>query len=136
MQELNPTLEEIRSRDIILTRIVEFVATGRVIKLPAFDRSKPTASRFALQSVPLEGGDFSGRVGDYLYQFEGEEDLLHLMVTLVDGCKLAVEEAQIVANFTLVGVSPALIWLKPGTYSHHFYLGHDELVAALQGAVK
>jgi len=31
----------------------------------------------------------------------------------------------------LKGVPPALIWLKPGEMSVHFYVGHDDLIGAL-----
>ena len=40
-------------------------------------------------------------------------------------------EAQQVAGFLLEGVPPALIWLKPGEFTQHFYVGHDELIELL-----
>jgi hypothetical protein len=100
-----------------------------MIKLPDFD---PTVSRgsgdFALTTVGIEPNDFGGRVGPYRYQFEGEEDLLHLIVTRLDGEPLSVEEGRDVAGFLLPEVEPGLLWLRPGQASQHFYLAHDELV--------
>jgi hypothetical protein len=60
---------------------------------------------------------------------EGEEDLLHLIVVRQDGKELTPAEGQAVAGFVWPGVPSALIWLKPGVLSQHFYVGHDELVS-------
>jgi len=112
--------------------VLECIRADRTIKLPQFD---PTLSRpsdqFALQSIGLEKNDFGGHLGDYRYQFEGEEDLLHLMVTRADGVSVSTPEGQRVCGFVLNGVPPALIWLKPGEFSQHFYVGHDELLNGL-----
>lgn len=112
--------------------ILDFVQTDRTIKLPDFD---PTISRpsdeFALLSIGAEPNQFSGSIGDYRYQFEGEEDLLHLIVLKADGEHLEPKEGQAVAGFVLNGVPPALIWLRPGVMSQHFYFGHDDLIGNL-----
>ena len=98
------------------------------IKLPNFDKNLSKSSpENALLTVGLEPNLFGGTVGPYRYQFEGEEDLLHLIVTRIDIGEISVEEAQDVAEFLLSPVAPALIWLKPGERSQHFYVGHDEL---------
>lgn len=129
---LAPTPEETRQRQEVLGEILEYVREDRRIMLPPFDASVSRPSdQSALQSVGLEPNPFGGSVGAYRYQFEGEEDLLHLVVTRIDGRPLTPEEGQQVAGFLLEGVSPALIWLKPGEYTQHFYIGHDELLDKL-----
>jgi hypothetical protein len=118
-------------RDEVLARIAECVRTNQTIKLPPFDPSRSLeGASFALQAI--EPNDFSGTLGAYRYQFEGEEDLLHLIVLRSDGSPLTAEEGQTVAGFLLEGLPSALIWLKPGTLSQHFYFGHDELLAVLE----
>ena len=127
-----PSLKEQARRDQIMRLILDFVNQNRTIKLPPFD---PTLSRpsdqFALLSIGLEANQFSGSVGPFRYQFEGEEDLLHLINTHRDGEPVATEEGQAIAAFVLRGVPPALIWLRPGNFSQHFYFGHDDLIGNL-----
>ncbi|RYG38555.1 hypothetical protein EON81_03380 [bacterium] len=108
------------------------IRDDRTIKLPPFDPeiSRPS-DRFALLSVGLEPNDFGGTVDRFRYQFEGEEDLLHIIVTTVDDSPVTPAQGQMVCGFLLQGVSPALIWFRPGEYSQHFYVGHDELVGNL-----
>lgn len=129
---LSPTNEETQRRRDVLEKILEHVRHDRRIFLPPFD---PALSRpsdlFALQSVGLEPNEFGGTVGDYRYQFEGEEDLLHLFVTRQDGSAITPKEGQEVAGYLLQGLPSALIWLKPGEYTQHFYFGHDELIDKL-----
>lgn len=115
-----------------MNRILEFVRENRTIKLPTFDPdlSRPS-DKFALLSLGMEDNDFSGTVGPFRYQFEGEEDLLHLMVTMQNQLEINAHQAQAVAGFVLNGVPTAMIWLRPGEFSHHFYFGHDELLVHL-----
>ncbi len=129
---LQPTVEEQARRNEVMQRILEFVEVNRTIKLPPFDRtlSRPS-DHYALISVGLENNEFSGGVGEFRYQFEGEEDLLHLIITHKEGETLTPESGQAVAAFVLKGVPTALIWLKPGQYSQHFYFGHDDLIGNL-----
>lgn len=108
--------------------VIEHIRSGRQIKLPDFDRALSQPSESALVSVGLEPNAFGGTVGDHRYQFEGEEDLLHLIVTRRDSHHLSAEEAQTVAGFVLEGLPRSLVWFRPGEYSHHFYFGHDELL--------
>jgi hypothetical protein len=126
---MTPTPEEQLRRDEVMRRILEYVRENRTIKLPAFDRtlSRPS-DQFALLSIGLEANEFSGTVSSFRYQFEGEEDLLHLIVTDRDGGPVTPQEGQAVAGFVLRGLPPALIWLRPGEFSQHFYFGHDELL--------
>lgn len=127
------TPEEKERRDAVMRRILDCVRENRRIALPPFDASLDRPSdRFALLSVGLEPNDFSGTLGRYRYQFEGEEDLLHLIVTEATGGNLGPREGQAVAEFVLRGMPTALIWLRPGEFSQHFYFGHDELEANLQ----
>jgi len=129
---ISPSIDEGARRNEVMQRILDYVHENRTIKLPPFDPtlSRPS-DRFALLSLGLEANDFSGSIGEYRYQFEGEEDLLHLMVTHQDGSPISTAEGQAVATFALRGVPTALIWLRPGEYSQHFYFGHDDLIGHL-----
>ena len=115
-----------------MQRILDCVVVNQTIKLPPFNPevSRPS-DKYALTSIGLEENDYCGWLGDYRYQFEGEEDLLHLIVTQKDGDPLTAEIGQQVAGFVLRGLPTALIWLKPGEVSQHFYFGHDELIGKL-----
>lgn len=116
---LSPTTEECARRDRVIEAIREHIRNGQTIRLPAFDRAAPSPS--------LEPNEFDGTVGDFRYQFEGEEDLLHIIVVRSDGSPVAPEAGLAVARFLMPDIPPALVWLKPGEYSHHLYLGHDDL---------
>lgn len=132
---LDPTPEERSRRDAVIGRVCEFTTANQRIALPPFDPAIDRADdRFALISVGIEPNAFSGTVGTYRYQFEGEEDLLHLIVTSISG-EVRAEEGQAVASFVLAGVPTALIWLRPGEASQHFYVGHDEVLAHVARAV-
>ena len=132
MNSLEPTALEVDQRVGVLSTILEFVRSDRRIFLPPFDPSLSRPSdQFALQSVGLEPNVFGGSVGEFRYQFEGEEDLLHLIVTRTDGSSLTPEEGQSVASFLLRGMPESLLWLKPGEFTQHFYFGHDELLDKL-----
>ena len=126
---ITPTSAECERRDQVVAALVQFVRDDRRIFLPPFDPSISRPSdQFALQSVGLEPNEFGGSVGDFRYQFEGEEDLLHLIVTRSDGNALTPEVGQRVASFILPELPPSLMWLKPGEFTQHFYFGHDELL--------
>ncbi len=113
----------------VLQAILDHVQTDRRIFLPPFDAgSSRPSDQFALQSVGLEPNEFGGVVGPFRYQFEGEEDLLHLIVSRSDGGTLSPEEGQAVASFLLPELPQSLVWFKPGEYTQHFYFGHDELL--------
>lgn len=129
---LVPTQSEQEHRDQVVGKILADVREGRAIMLPEYD---PTTSRpsdqFALLSVGIEENPYGGTVGPYRYQFEGEEDLLHLIVVRLDQTPFPNENAQQVVSFLYPGLPPALMWLKPGNLSHHFYVGHDVLLEYL-----
>src|SRR5579862_9917405 len=79
---LNLTETERIARDAVLASVREQILQGAVIRLPDFDpRLSRPSDRFALTSVGLEPNPFGACVGEYRYQIEGEEDLLHLIVT-------------------------------------------------------
>lgn len=127
-----PAPEEIERRNQVIRSILEFVRADRRIFLPPFDASLSRPSdQFALQSVGLEPNEFGGAVAEYRYQFEGEEDLLHLIVARSDGGALTPEEGQTVAHFLLPDMPASLMWLKPGEFTQHFYFGHDELLRSV-----
>jgi len=126
---LTPSDSEIARRNEVIRRVLDRIHSNTVIKLPPLDLALARPSdRYALVNIGAEPNEFSGEVGPYRYQFEGEEDLLHLMVTRERGAALSVQEGQAVAAFLLDGVPPALVWLKPGELSQHFYVGHDDLI--------
>ncbi len=127
----SPTHVEIARRDQVLQSVLAYVREDRRIFLPPFDPnlSRPS-DQFALQSVGLEPNEFGGTVGEFRYQFEGEEDLLHLIVTRTNGSSLTPMEAQEVAAFLLPELPSSLMWLKPGEFTQHFYFGHDELLSS------
>lgn len=130
--QLEATPEEQARRDEVMTRILDRIATNTRIKLPEFNPELDRPSdQYALQSVGIEPNEFSGTIGRFRYQFEGEEDLLHLIIAGRDELPVFAEEGQVVAGFVLNGVPPALIWLRPGEFTQHFYVGHDELVSKL-----
>jgi hypothetical protein len=123
---LHPTIEEANHRNSVFARILDYIRRDEKILLPPYQREETGGgAEFALLAI----GDnhFSGTIGPYRYQFEGEDDLLHVFVMRQDRTELTVPEAQLVVSFLIPEVSPALIWLRPGTLSHHFYVGHDEL---------
>lgn len=126
---LTPTPTEIAQRDQVIESVLNYVRTDKRINLPAFNPeiSRPS-DQFALQSVGLEPNEFGGTVGEFRFQFEGEEDLLHLIVTKKDGQPLTPIEAQTVAAFLLPDLPQSLMWMKPGEFTQHFYFGHDELL--------
>ena len=103
-----PTEEENEARKSLLDRVKRAVAQNHTIR--------------------LQDG-FLGTVGVFCYQFEGEDDLLHLAVTRRDKSALTPEEGQDVAAWLLPGMPSGLIWIRPGEFSQHFYCGHDDLVA-------
>ncbi|MBS1716300.1 MAG: hypothetical protein JSS72_01050 [Armatimonadetes bacterium] len=117
-------------RDTVMRKVVEAIETNVRILLPAFDRNaEDVGAEFALARIIPN--PYGGVIGPYRYQFEGEEDLLHLIVARSDDGVLTPEEGQDVANFLLNGVPSGLIWLKPGQRTQHFYVGHDDLLDSL-----
>lgn len=129
---LKPSSEEQSLRDKVITRILADIAAGNTIFLPDFDPkiSRPS-DEFALLSVGIEPNPYGGTIAEFRYQFEGEEDLLHLIIVRTDGKELTPAQAQSVVDFLYPGVPPAMMWFKAGTLSHHFYLGHDVLTEYL-----
>jgi hypothetical protein len=126
-----PTEAETAARDAVLSAVIEATRADQTVRLPDFDPARDRASVSALASVGVEPNAFGAAVGDFRYQFEGEEDLLHLFVARLDGGALSAEEGRAVAAFVLAGVEPGLVWFKPGTLTQHFYVGHDDVLAAL-----
>lgn len=117
-------------RIIVRSNLISAVKKGQTIKLPPFDPEYSQPSASALLTVGLEPNPYGGEVAGYRYQFEGEEDLLHLFVTRVDSQALSVKEGQAIAHWLLPELPAAQIWLKPGEFSQHFYFGHELLLAS------
>jgi len=132
---LEPTFEEAAARDEVVSRVLGMIRTDQTIHLPDFqpEASQPS-DRFALQSVGIEDNPFGGRIGPFRYQFEGEDDLLHLFVSRPDGEPVTPTEAQAVVSYLFRDLPKGLLWYRPATYSHHFYVGHDVLLEYLPDA--
>ncbi|MBL8087566.1 MAG: hypothetical protein JNM85_05785 [Chthonomonas sp.] len=126
MFELTP--DESQRIQSVMDNVRTATLDGATIKLPPYDPDRSVPGDFAGQTIGIEPNPFGGTLGAYRYQFEGEEDLLHLIVTRLDFAPLTPEEGQAVCGMLMPEVSTALIWFKPGQRSQHFYLGHDELV--------
>lgn len=116
-------------RDVVLGRLVRAIAEGLPIRLPQPSSTRP-ARTTAWEDFD-EASEFAGVVGRWRYLFEGEDDLLHLVVARRDGSAIPVAEAWDVVAFLLPDVPRGLIWIRPGTGSHHFYLGHECLHLSL-----
>lgn len=100
---LAPSTAEIAQRDAVVGRVRQSLADGSRIMLPA--------------------PEYGGEIGPFRYQFESEDDLLHLSVERMDGAELSPEDGQAVVRFLLPEVTPGMVWLKPGRFSQHFYFG-------------
>ncbi|HEY3780582.1 MAG TPA: hypothetical protein VGL56_05825 [Fimbriimonadaceae bacterium] len=108
MRKIEATAAEIAVRDQIISELLSCIESN--------------------SRIPMSDPRFAGSLGSFFYFFEGEDDLLHLGVSRSDGAPLAVEDAQQVALFLMPDLPPGVLWVKPGTYSQHFYFGHDELL--------
>lgn len=126
MNHLSPTEIEIAQRDAVVAALLQAIRGDVRIMLPP--AAALDGSEVALIRAGEESNAFGGTVGEYRYQFEGEDDLLHLMVVRRNYSALSPEEGQSVAAFLLPDLPAALIWLKPGVLSQNFYFGHDELL--------
>lgn len=129
---MTPTPGEQARRHEVIAQILVDIKSNTTIYLPDFDPniSRPS-DEYALLSVGIEPNPYGGTIAEFRYQFEGEEDLLHLIIVRTDGQTLTPQQAQSVVDFLYPGVPPALMWFKAGTLSHHFYLGHDVLLEYL-----
>lgn len=124
---MNPTIEERNRRSEVMRALLQAIDLSQTIKLPDFDPKNSVSGVVALQHVGFEPNRYSGSYGNLHYQFEGEEDLLHLIVSHCEGLPVSPLEAQLVATFLLEGIPEGLFWFKPGQYTQHFYIGHDVL---------
>jgi hypothetical protein len=118
---LDATADQLANASSVMAAVRDCIRNNEKIFLPARANSNQ-----ALEFVP---NPFGGVLGEYRYQIEGEDDLLHLIVVRVDAQPLSPEEGRTVAAILFEGTSNALVWLKPGTFSQHFYVGHDDLLA-------
>ena len=118
-------------RDEIVARLLTAVRANETVRLPAYDPSLSSPSGSALLSVGIEPNAWGSTVGEFRYQIEGEDDLLHLFVVRQDGGELSPAESHEVAAFLWPGVPRGLLWFKPGALSQHYYVGHDVLLEYL-----
>lgn len=136
MSETNAQFEvtdsEAFQRKEVLTRILDFIERGERILLPDWDGSPQPLSNYALLNVGREENDFGGKVGPWRYQFEGEDDLLHLMICRLDQAPMPADESRALVSWLLKGVPVGLYWVRHATHSHHFYVGHDILPGSLE----
>ena len=109
---LNPTPDETAERDRILDQIRESVRSNRKVPM----------------ARPGGPDPFCGSVGPYAYRFEGEADLLHLMVWRPDERPFPEAEARALAAWVLQGVPPGVVFYRPGEQTQSFFLAHDELL--------
>lgn len=128
---LNVSEFELERRNSVISAVLNAIANNVRIELPAFHPESGSPATTAFLSASIMTGPYSGRVNGYRYQFEGEEDLLHLIITQEGDGPITVTEGQAVAKFIFGNVPPALIWFKPGYYSQHYYVGHDDVAKAL-----
>jgi hypothetical protein len=105
-----PSPREIAERDAILRLARRQIREGRPIPFPSQD------------------SPFRGQIAGFEYQFEGEEDLLRLIVRRADGGSLELCDSLRVARFALPGIPETLYFCRPGTREHHYYLAHDLLL--------
>lgn len=127
-----PSPGEEAHRASVLAEILGCIERGETIRLPDWDPSVAAPpTDYALLNVGLEPNRFGGFCGEFRYQFEGEDDLLHLMVCRRDGGGMTVPSAQAVASWLLAGVPTGLYWVKHAPRSSHFYVGHDVLPGSL-----
>jgi hypothetical protein len=131
---LKATAQEIALRDAVVAAVLEAIHRDARIVLPAYHPEFSTPSERALLTVGVEPNPYGGTVGSYRYQFEGEDDLLHVFVVRTDGSSLTVAEGQGVLRFLLPDLPAALCWVRPGEYSQHFYFGHEELTRVCSGS--
>jgi len=69
------TQSEISIRNEIISRILDSTAKNLTIKLPKFDAETSIATpETAAMTVGIEPNEFGSTLGEYRYQFEGEED--------------------------------------------------------------
>ena len=132
---MQPTATQSQVRNSILGALNNAIADNQTVKLPDFDPSVSVASPVSLVTAGIEPNPYGGTVGDFRYQFEGEEDLLHLFVTRVDGGSLTVAEGQEVLRWLFPTIPVAQVWLKPGELSQHFYMGHEVVLEAINQSV-
>jgi hypothetical protein len=117
---LAATAEELATAEAVMAAVREAVRSDVRILLPR-RLGSGDPSGFA-------PNQFGGQIGGYRYQLEGEDDLLHLIVARTDGGRLTAEQGRLVAGELFKHVSSALIWIRPGEFSQHFYVGHDDLL--------
>lgn len=127
------TENERAQRDAVIAAVLAAVREDRRITLPRFDpQTSQGGADFALQAIASEPNPFGGAIGPFQYQFEGEDDLLHVFIVREDRGPLTPAEGQAVFGQLLPDLPSALVWLKPGTVSQHFYFGHDELIRSTE----
>jgi hypothetical protein len=129
-----PTEQEKQQRNQVIQSLLSCIKDSQPILLPRYDEQKKIAHRLSsgLDISLLVDNSFGGKVQGYFYQIEGEEDLLHLIISKGSAEEITPKESKIVVEFLLKGVPAGLVWIKPGHQSQHFYFGHDDLERYVQ----
>ncbi len=129
MKTVTSPTTELNKANSIIEKIKEYTRNNIRITIPRLQTDANTESRAeeAYLTNWTAISEFAGTYGDYQYLFEGEDDLLHLVILRQNLQPLTVEEARVVAEGILPNIPSSKIWLSPGEYTQHFYFGHDEL---------
>ncbi|WKZ81350.1 MAG: hypothetical protein QY327_05465 [Fimbriimonadaceae bacterium] len=126
--------EACRERERVWSALAAYIEENRKVPFPRPPDDSPRASFDPTRGFPSPGaltGPFGGVIGEYRFVFEGEDDLLHLLLMRTDGAALERESALEVAEFLTEGVPKSLKWLRLGPTSLSLYLGHDLLLQAI-----
>ncbi len=116
---------------VVLEKIKEYTLQNKPIRIPRLNCvEKSHGSEMAYLTDWTQISEFAGSIGEYQFLFEGEDDLLHLVILRKDLQPISVEDARRIVEKIMPDVPTAKIWLSPGIFTQHFYVGHDELISS------
>lgn len=126
--------ESCGERARVWSALVGYLEDDRKVPFPRPPSDPPGATFDPRRGFPSPGvltGPFGGVIEGHRFVFEGEDDLLHLILMRTDGAPLEREPALEVAEFLTEGVPKSMKWLRLGPTSLSLYLGHDLLLQAI-----